>query len=173
MQEKMSRDTRHILANQYRILGLLDPRNQKQYAAAVEVLENGFELEYDGINQSIASSLFTTKQCEELIRILRMYRELHDSYEMLDDKSGIDPADVVFPGFDGNGEPEYLSYGEFLNNQGKFQESKVKNSHHATLDMYSRMLAKLRSLRTSPAAPRLTASEIKQVLAEKTHPSMR
>lgn len=71
------------------------------------------------------------------------------SYEALADKSGIEPHHVAFPGFDGNNEPELLSFSKALRDADRFTETVPeggKNSHCPTTELYGRIIAKWREL---------------------------
>lgn len=50
----LTREQRWILANQYRILERLYPNEAECHAKAREVLENGYEFNYDWIAQHIS-----------------------------------------------------------------------------------------------------------------------
>jgi len=161
---------RLVLSNQYRILEKVDPDNAETYARNREIVESGYEISYDWIADHIESEPMKEEACREVFDILDMYRRLRSSYDKLADKSGIDANDVDFPGFDGNNEPGYLAFGEFLNKQGKYTESTVSNSHSRTLEMYQRMLGAFRPLRGKGA---LETVDIQRIIAEQIHPERR
>lgn len=83
---------------------------------------------------------------------------------------------VSFPGFDGNGEGEYIGVARVLMNQlDRFTEFKGRelNSHMRTLDTYRCMLSVYEPLRKNLIGRGLDAGEIIQILRAKLHPIMR
>ncbi len=114
----LDRKDRLILANQYRLLEQVHPAEAESYGHAIEILQNGYELEYESLASWTTTDTLTIDQCREVHAILTMYRWLHHSYAELEDKSGIDVAHLGFFGFDGNNEGKYLSYARFLSSQG-------------------------------------------------------
>lgn len=167
---KLDFKDRLILANQYRILEKVDPENAESYKRVISILERGYEREYKFIDTRIDHSTVSIEQCNEVCDILDMYRSLRGSYHELSDNSGIDARDIVFPGFDGNNESEYLSYARFLNSTDGYTESPAINSHMPTLDTYRRMLQAFKPYRSKYP---LTKDAIQEVLAARTHPSKR
>src|ERR1019366_9563200 len=84
---------------------------------------------------------------------------------------------VVFSGFDGNNESEYLSVARFFIQQlDRFTEfaGRDLNAHMPTIDAHRRMLAAFKPMRTTILVGRdLNASEIIELLKERIHPSRR
>jgi uncharacterized protein len=103
---------RLVLVNQFRILEKLDATEADHHNRMAEILERGFTREYSLLADGFSKEL-SAATCEEVCDILDMHRALHHSYTDLEDKSGIDAADIAFDGFDGNNETEYLSYASF------------------------------------------------------------
>ncbi|MBV9521483.1 MAG: YfbU family protein, partial [Alphaproteobacteria bacterium] len=64
---KLSKIDRIILSNQYRILERLDPTNAEIYAANCRVLESGYELNYQSLDERFADGL-NSDQCNELVQ---------------------------------------------------------------------------------------------------------
>jgi hypothetical protein len=166
----LDRKDRLILANQYRILKKIDPDEGDFYQRSLEILENGYEREYERLTTGIYEDTMSAEECEEVHLILGMFRRLSYSYKELGDKSGIEADDLRFHGFDGNNEDKYLSYGTFLNSLGKYEESEVIDSHMPSLEMYRRMLAEFEPLKEKPL---LGKEDIQRVLAAQIHPSNR
>ena len=80
-------------------------------------------------------------------------------------------ADALrFWGFDGNNEGRHLSYGEYLNSRGKYEESQVINSHMQSLEIYRRMLEEFEPVKHKRP---LGKEVIQRILAARIHPSMR
>jgi uncharacterized protein YfbU (UPF0304 family) len=156
---------RLILANQYEILSKLDPNESDSYAQLSRNLRDGYKWLYD---QALAwlSPVLDKESTTLALTILGIYGDMKSSYEQLDDKSGIDVHWVEWPGFDGNNEPELLGFtgaliaaGRFVNTLGKY----AKNSHHPTIDGYSRMIGRWKQL-GSPRYP-YTKEQIQEILA--------
>ena len=111
-------------------------------------------------------------RCEHVVDTLNMYRALDRSYKTLADKSGIDPDDVRFDGFDGNNETDLLDFAEFLQAQGRFQESLKRNhelnSHAHRETQYNRMLERFRKIAEEHDVSTqwdLSRDEIKRIVA--------
>ncbi len=166
---KLDFKDRIILANQCRILQKVDPDNESEYRRALEILDNGYESEYGTIGGILIEPV-PENVCEEVHSILGLYRSLSNGYKQLSDKTGIDAKDVEFRGFDGNNESDHLSYAQFLASEGKYEESRVVNSHSQVLGMYRRMLAEFEQ--AEPKYP-LEKADIQRILAARIHPSQR
>jgi uncharacterized protein YfbU (UPF0304 family) len=83
---------------------------------------------------------------------------------------------VMFAGFDGNGESEYIGIARFLINKlDRFTEFKGRdlNAHMPTLGAYRRMLSVFEPVRVNLTGRDLNVAEIIQILQEKLHPSRR
>jgi uncharacterized protein YfbU (UPF0304 family) len=84
---------------------------------------------------------------------------------------------ATFSGFDGNNESEYLSVARFfIEHLDRFAEFKGRdlNSHMRSIDADRRMLAAFKGIRTTILVGRdLNASEIIELLKERSHPSRR
>lgn len=133
---------RLFLLNQYLILEKLYPEDEKLWKENQAIVVEGYEGEYDGLIENFG---FLQKSISnEVIDILQMYRCLQSSFLKLGDKTGINPDDVKFPGFDGNEETkQYMFADYFINTKGRFDEFKGMdiNTHHNILEKYRRMLA--------------------------------
>ncbi len=137
----LTKTERLILINQYRALAVMNPKEEKHYAEACEILENGYALEYTVLFQPISDEL-TEDECREVYDILDMYRALKAGYDKLDDKTGIDGR-ISFGGFDQNEETARYEYVRFLIvDQGRWEESNIPdlNSHWPMLESYRKML---------------------------------
>lgn len=133
---------RLFLKNQYRILEALNPDEKGFYEKANEILELGFELEYDALTRNIDRNVVTIQECEEVIDILDMFDALKISYAGLQDNSEIEEYQVKFLGFDGNNEAKQLLYARYLKKDDRFAdlENVDSNSHLPVIPMYRRML---------------------------------
>lgn len=177
---KLSLKDRIILANQYRILETLYPDEAGDYERMRTIVEEGFEYHYDMLNQGIAEGeVLNEEEGQEVFDVLEMHRALKFSYQQLkeSDKKGINPEQLEFDGFDGNNETKKWIYVRFLVHKEHRWEEVLEgrpnfdlNSHSPTEELYARMLRKWKSF--DGKFP-LSASEIKQVLAERVHPEYR
>jgi uncharacterized protein YfbU (UPF0304 family) len=172
---KLSREQRWMLANQYQILEKLYPEEAELHSKAREVLENGFELNYDWIAEHVYEDTMSEDACQEVIYILDMFSALERSYQELPEKpAGVTERHVMFFGFDGNHETEQFSYASFLiQKEGKFQEladhGDRLNSHAPFLDAYRRMLLVWQQLPIERKYD-LSADDIQRIAAAGPHP---
>lgn len=165
---KLSDVERLLLANQFRILEQLAPDTSEKndYGQRAEVLERGFTGLYSWVFEYLDTAL-PEQVCEEVFEILNMHRALRHSFDALDDKSGLDSAEVAFRGFDGNEETEHYCFAEFLRRKydgGRYGElhKDPDNSHAPVLESYKRMLSVWHNLGSSYA---LTKDEINSILS--------
>lgn len=83
---------------------------------------------------------------------------------------------LVFPGFDGNNESEYLSVGSMFKTMGLFEDTDVtKNSHIQNVSMYRRMLDVFTPARNTDWTHEagISKESFIAVLNERIHPSNR
>jgi uncharacterized protein YfbU (UPF0304 family) len=144
---KLTRAERWILSNQCRILEVLYPEEAEDFQKAREVIEAGYELNYDWITQHISpdNRMLSDEECREIIDILAMFSALKDSYQNLVDPSGIEEHAVMFSGFDGHSEITQRDYVLFLvDREHKFlslDRGYDFTSDRPRLHAYRRMLA--------------------------------
>jgi uncharacterized protein YfbU (UPF0304 family) len=168
---KLTDTERLILANQYEILSEL--RKDEDYARMAKTLRNGHEWLYSQYFDYLSPNL-PEHEVEHVLAILGIYGDLRDSYNKLSDKSGIEKHQVEFPGFDGNNEPELLSFARALRAHDRFAETlgeEAKNSHMPTTDVYQRMIARWREL-GEPRYP-YDKETILEIVAARIHPDYR
>ena len=160
---KLTDTERLILANQYEILAAL--KNDDSYGRIAEELRDGQEWLYQQHFDYFSPNM-QEEDAEFVVTIVGIYSDLRDSYERLADKSGIEPHQVEFPGFDGNNEGELLSFARALRKSNRFIDTLPehgKNSHMPTRDIYSRMISKWEEL-GKPHFP-LSKEQISALLA--------
>ncbi|CAB3850290.1 hypothetical protein LMG26691_01947 [Achromobacter animicus] len=146
MRMKFTDVERLILANQFEILAKL--KGDSSDARLAEQLRDGHEWLYAQAFDWFSPNL-PSGEADHVVQILGIYSALRDSYDALEDKTGIDPHAIGFPGFDGNNEGELLAFSVALRDAGRFVSTVPqhgKNSHHPTTEMYSRIIAKWREL---------------------------
>ena len=147
---KLTKLERLLLANQYQILSKLDPQDESHDMMRV-ALEHGYEVVYqDKLFIRIYDGL-SVQECLFVQEVMDLYLTIQRSYEDLADKAGIEERRTVFPGFDGNHEPEYLSYAHYLVNKERlFTSLKLGsdgfNSHAPSVDRYRRQVEKWKSM---------------------------
>ena len=163
---KLTKVERLLLANQYRILSMLEKERADEYDALREALERGYEAVYeDRIFLDIFDGL-PVEECRFGQEVMALYWTIQRSYEELPDKAGIDERHIVFRGFDGNYETEYLAYARYVvEKEQRFPYLKLGrarfNSHMPMVEHYRRQIALWESM---DKKPELTAADITSIL---------
>ena len=138
---------RLVLANQYRILALLDEGSAATWEAAIEIAEEfqpyarlpGVEMMLDYRRDPL-----TVEEQDFVMDAMEVFAILQDA-----EKAGCKPPapykESAFPGFDGNNETKLMAYARDLRDrQHKWQylevASKDLNAHRPTAAMYERMI---------------------------------
>jgi uncharacterized protein YfbU (UPF0304 family) len=164
---EITRVERKILANQYAILEIVDPKNAESYAESREILEHGFKTDYEHVLAGVyeAPDAMSAAECEYVGDILQMYDMMQTAYKN-GQTAGVDPKRLKFPGFDGNHEIKFMTYARFMRKHGKWDFLDLAatnfNSHCPTADRYERMLAEWGA---SENKYELTAADIIRILA--------
>lgn len=141
MELKLTDSERLILANQYKILALLEEDSSYQDLSD-QLLDGHSWLYSDALDRQLSAPLSEEAQ-NYVVNVLAIYDTLHFSYRDLKDKSGIDPHKVEFPGFDGNNESKLMHFTNALRKSNRFVElipEHGKNSHGTTSARYQRLL---------------------------------
>jgi uncharacterized protein YfbU (UPF0304 family) len=163
---ELSNKDRLILANQYEILSMLDKDSGDYYAELAGNLRNGHPWLYRQALRMTLSENLPDEDAEHVLTILGIYSDLRASFKNLEDKSGLNAGDVVFPGFDGNNEVELLSFATALAKADRFTDTIGKhgcpNSHMPTTDRYKKMIERWLHL-GKPRYP-LSKDQINQIL---------
>lgn len=153
---------RLFLANQYEILGLL--KNEDYYSELAEQLRDGHKWLYEQSFDVIYPN-FPEENANLVLEILELYEVISDSYEALTDKSNIDAKKVLFSGFDGNYETEFMGFVDALKKNNRFVsviESGTRNSHSPKAHVYESMLNKWEELDKSR---QLTKEQLLDILS--------
>jgi uncharacterized protein YfbU (UPF0304 family) len=142
----LTKTERLILANQQKVLALLNPDEAPYHESVQEALLRGYVSAYEQMFDEVDDE-FTIEQCQFVGDALTVYEALQLSYDALEDKSGIEPRQVLFIGFDGNNESAYLGYARYVRQkEGRWDylrvASKDLNSHMPVVPIYERMIAK-------------------------------
>jgi uncharacterized protein YfbU (UPF0304 family) len=152
---------RAILANQYRILSLLDEAHAEEYDLVREALERGFEDYYmEAIQLTATKDVLSPEESLLVIDAMDMYTALQRSYGYLEDeeKEGIEEHRLDFPGFDGNNESRLYAYcGFVVEREDRFKHLRFEkdrrsegitgavldryNSHMRMVDIYRKRIA--------------------------------
>jgi uncharacterized protein YfbU (UPF0304 family) len=134
----------------------------------------GLEWELSGVFHGHETSKAVV---EETVNFLSMWERLEQSYNNLPqaDKDSLlnqvklFSSGVVFPGFDGNNESEYLTTANFLikdmDRFTHFEGRKDMNSHMPMVEAYQRMYAVFEPILMHVSNQDFSAAEIGQVLA--------
>lgn len=140
---KFTDTERLILANQYEILGKLNP--DEGYLQLAENLKDGHEWIYS--QKFFISPIFDEAKSDFVVEILGLYDILQSSYDALTTKGSLNESKVKFPGFDGNNEGEYMRFFSALIKNGQFDYLEANtNSHMQKVATYRRMLDKWKAL---------------------------
>lgn len=137
---KLTDVERLILANQYEILSLLKPGQGYEHLA--RNLRDGHEWLYERAFESLSENM-PQERVNFFLAIMTVYGDLKISYEHLTDKSGIDPNDLVFPGFNEDSEGDLLRLTEALCAEGRYAETlgrEARRSRSRTTERYQRMI---------------------------------
>lgn len=130
MDLELSLKERLFLANQYNILAKLadDEYEANGFKELSEIMSEGYSRYYSKAVEHFGEEL-TQEQCEFVIHVLELYRDLRWSWEeRADIKANVEEREVLFQGFDLNDSLEcrYMSYYEFMvESQGKWKEIKA------------------------------------------------
>jgi uncharacterized protein YfbU (UPF0304 family) len=160
----LSKFERLLLINPFEILSLLQPNQARDHRLMIEKLEQGYTQRLFIFDEYLRDDL--PDSVDHLVfEVLEMFRAITFGFEQLEDKTGIDKKETVFPGFDGNYETQYMAYAQYLlDDEGLYAELRRKggyNSHHPTLERYNEMLEAWKK----SAAPReLTFADIRRIL---------
>jgi uncharacterized protein YfbU (UPF0304 family) len=140
---KLDQFQRTLLANQYRILAKLEPK-EGNYEHQIEALEDGYETEYPLVDREVLDA----GEARFVGDVLQLFRKLKMSFKETGPIEGVEESDLKFPGFDGNHpiEAKLWGYTQFLWKTKRFTESAHDghdegNSHMETMGLYKAMLA--------------------------------
>lgn len=139
---------RMVLANQYRMLAVLDRESAERWLKAVDMTLEGWPAEslpdVDFVRSYIKDAL-TREDQHFVLDALNVFELVQDGI-----KAGYKPmrehAIVQFPGFDGNNETKLMSYARHVvEGEGRFEyverSAKDFNAHMPTVELYQRMIS--------------------------------
>lgn len=161
---EMTSTQRLILANQYKLMGLLDPNNTKKYQRLEAIVKGGFSLELKELDKEFFD--ISETECRTVLGTLEMYNALQVSYNNLTDKSAVSSHRLQFPGYCAVREKKYLNYLRFITGvEGRYQEfmrcAHGCDSQTPMWDKYGNMLAVWRAC---PHEYHLSVVEIQNIL---------
>ena len=105
---EMTATQRLILANQYKLMGLLEPANAAKYQRLETIVKGGFALELKELDKDFSD--LSESECRTVLDTLEMYHALQVSYNNLVDKSALTPHRLQFAGYCAVREKKYLNY---------------------------------------------------------------
>jgi len=151
MALNLTRVERQILLNQNRILSIIDEENRNDYELNIEILESGYELEYESVI-SVYKEVCKIEVCNETIEILDMFRDIKIAVDNLSpkEKEHLNIDKIKFEGFDAKN--KHHSYAKFMiKKRGEWTEhsDKYLNSHDVmTIKKYRKMLTAMKKRQT-------------------------
>lgn len=137
---KLTKVERLLLANQLRILEILDP--EKSNKAHRKAIERGYSAHYADAFHALDGDEVSAADSEFVRSVLDMHRALMSSNDKLPKAERRKSREVRIRGFDGNGEAALLAYARYLvKDLGLYEEQdEVPNSHTPTRQRYATML---------------------------------
>lgn len=163
----LSLKDRLMLANQYRILEMLDREHAGQHAAHREILTGAMETHYVTLLDDFSNDL-NIDVSWDVMDILAMFALLRLSYDHLGGVASVDGQEIEFSGFHPQFESEMLSFAQFyvgkLGRHPWLSEAGNSGLESAVpmLDIYRRMLMTWKSIGMSKV---LSADEIHQIVS--------
>lgn len=161
---EMSSTQRLILANQYRLMSLLDSENTAKYARFETIVRGGFALELRELDKDFSN--ISEQECRIVRDTLEMYHALHISYNNLADKSAVTLHRLLFNGYCAVREWKYLNYLRFvILNEGKYQEfMRCEHGCDSQTPMWDKYTKMLDVWRACPHEYHLSIEEILNIL---------
>ncbi|PJG81920.1 YfbU family protein [Caviibacterium pharyngocola] len=161
---EMTSTQRLILANQYKLMGLLEPNNAKKYQRLEAIVKGGFGLELKELDKEFSD--ISEEECRTVLDTLEMYHALQVSYNNLGDKSSVTPHRLQFAGYCAVREKKYLNYLRFITGtEGKYQEfMRCEHGCDSQTPMWDKYSKMLEIWRTCPHEYHLSMAEIQKIL---------
>ncbi|SFN30969.1 hypothetical protein SAMN05216516_10591 [Izhakiella capsodis] len=161
----ISHAQRLIISNQYRLLALLEPTQEKHYRRLSTIVERGYGLQMRELECELGV-LISEETCRNVVQTMEMYHALQVSWNNLKEKNGINERRLSFLGFDAATEGQLLGYVRFLiESEGRYSDFDAGqhgfNAQTPMWEKYQRMLA---IWQTCPRQYHLSSNEIAQVL---------
>ena len=161
---EMSNAQRLILANQYRLMAIVDADNADRYRRLQTIIERGYGLQMRELDSEFGE--IKEETCRIVIDVMEMYHALHVSWTNLKDNQHIDERRLTFPGFDGATESGFLNYVRFLVTVEKRfpQFSGGADNFNAQVPMWDKYMRMRAVWHVCPRQYHLSANEITQII---------
>ncbi|WP_067705718.1 MULTISPECIES: YfbU family protein [unclassified Erwinia] len=161
---EMTAPQRLILANQYKIMSMLDPDNAESYRRQQTIIERGYGLQMRELDREFGA--LSEAQCRTLIDIMEMHHALHVSWTNLKDPSVIEARRLMFHGFDAATEAQLLGYVRFMVHvEGRYTHfDSSLHGFNAQTPMWEKYQRMLTVWHTCPRQYHLSANEIAQII---------
>ncbi|UAY77351.1 YfbU family protein [Pasteurella canis] len=161
---EMTATQRLILANQYKLMGLLDSQNSSKYQRLEAIVKGGFALELKELDKEFSD--LSENECQIVLDTLEMYHALQVSYNNLNDKSALTLHRLQFAGYCAVREKKYLNYLRFITGvEGKYQEfMRCEHGCDSQVPMWDKYTRMLDAWRECPHGYHLSMTEIQNVL---------
>ncbi|MFD1805945.1 YfbU family protein [Pasteurella oralis] len=161
---EMTSTQRLILANQYKLMGLLDSQNASKYQRLEAIVKGGFALELKELDKEFSN--LSENECQMVLDTLEMYHALQVSYNNLSDKSALTPHRLQFAGYCAVREKKYLNYLRFITGiEGKYQEfMRCEHGCDSQVPMWDKYTRMLDTWRKCPHGYHLSMTEIQNIL---------
>ncbi len=110
---------RLLLLNQYKILRDLaivrkDERDEELYEERIRTITDGYCGEYNDFFSELKEE-FPKEESELVWDIFEIYSHIKFSYSQLENPT-LEEEETIFPGFDGNGEADYMVFCNYITN---------------------------------------------------------
>jgi uncharacterized protein len=149
---------RILLANQFKILEILDPNSANEYSQSREIVEAGYQYLYETINTSISTADMPAETGEEVSEILDMFCVLEHSSKDLG--KTIEQLEVTFDGFE-ESDAHHYHFAMFARRKlGRWSELKHYPDSSQTESTLPRYRSMLDSWRTMGKPSKLSEEEI-------------
>lgn len=161
---EMTSTQRLILANQYKLMALLDSNNAKHYQRLEAIVKGGFALELKALDKEFSD--LSESECHAVLNTLEMYHALQVSYNNLSDKSELTPHRLKFAGYCAVNEKKYLNYLRFITSvENKYQEfMQCEHGCDSQVRMWDKYQRMLNVWQACPHSHHLSMTEIQNIL---------
>lgn len=173
----LTRHERLVLSNQYRILALLAPKDDRDHwNRCREIVDRGYEHDYRHLGDQIDDDVMSIEESREVLDILAMFEALGRSGKHV--SSGLTESErrqLKFHGFDGNAEAKQLAYVRFFCDQdgGRYRELDRGDDFNSHCPMMRSYRGQLDVYRNCDDKQRLSVDDLKAIAMAAVHPSSR
>lgn len=161
---KLTKVERLLLANQYRIMNMIDPDDSREHQKIIDCLYEGYlhRLDiFDHINEQIDNTIHS-----DVFRILQLYRSIYDALNVLWAEPSEPRKQLPFPGFDGNEESSYYAYTNYLlEREGLYKELQSNSGYNSHCPMWPKYVSMLRVWEEKGEPCRISKDEAQEILA--------